>query len=56
MRPNVLCVVFDTARADALEPYGAGAGSSPAVAQLASSGIALHDVYATASWTLPSHG
>jgi arylsulfatase A-like enzyme len=56
VRPNILCVVFDTARADALEPYGARAGSSPTVAQLAGSGTALHDVYATASWTLPSHG
>ena len=56
MRPNILCVVFDTARADALGPYGAPAGSTPAAAQLADSGSALPAVYATASWTLPSHG
>jgi arylsulfatase A-like enzyme len=54
-RPNVLLVVFDTARADALEPYGAPSGASPAVAQLARRGAALAHVYATASWTLPSH-
>lgn len=53
--PNVLCVVLDTARADALEPYGAPAGASPAVADLARRGSALPHVYSTASWTLPSH-
>lgn len=53
--PNVLLVVLDTARADALEPYGAAAGTTPALAQLASSGRALPDVHATACWTLPSH-
>ena len=49
-------MVLDTARADALEPYGAPAGASPAVAQLARSGTTLREIYATASWTLPSHG
>jgi arylsulfatase A-like enzyme len=55
MRPNVLLVVMDTARADAFEPYGASAGATPAVAQLASRGVAPGDVFATGSWTLPSH-
>jgi arylsulfatase A-like enzyme len=55
VRPNVLCVVLDTARADALEPYGAGAGSTPAIAQLAARGTAAPSMYAAASWTLPSH-
>lgn len=54
-RPNVVWVVFDTARADAFEPYGAPAGASPAVADLARRGVAAQDVRATASWTLPSH-
>lgn len=53
--PNILLVVFDTARADALEPYGAPAGASPTVTQLASRGAALSNVYSTASWTMPSH-
>jgi arylsulfatase A-like enzyme len=56
VRPNILCVVFDTARADALEPYGAPPGSTPAVEQLARRGRALPGVHATACWTLPSHG
>src|SRR4051812_49874402 len=55
MRPNVLVVVLDAARRDALEPYGAPAGASPTVAQLARSGAALPEVYATACWTVPSH-
>ena len=54
-RPNVLVIVLDTARADALEPYGAAPGTTPALAQLANSGRALADVHATACWTMPSH-
>src|SRR5205823_358984 len=55
MPPNMLLVVFDTARADAFEPYGAGVGASPAVAQLAVRGSALPTAYAPSNWTLPSH-
>ena len=54
-RPNVLVIVLDTARADALEPYGAAGGTTPALAQLASKGRAHPDVHATACWTMPSH-
>ena len=55
MRPNVLLIVLDTARADAFEPYGAARGASPAVADLAARGRALAGMHAAASWTLPSH-
>src|SRR5438874_8885315 len=55
MPPNFLVVVLDTARADAFEPYGARHGATPTVAQLAREGTALSGVFATASWTLPSH-
>ena len=55
MRPNVLLVILDAARRDALEPYGASPGSSPTVADLAKGGRALPQVYATGSWTVPSH-
>src|SRR4051794_21310191 len=55
MPPNVLVVVLDAARRDALEPYGARAGATPAIAQLAARGRALPEVYATACWTAPSH-
>ena len=55
MRPNVIVLVLDTARADALEPYAAPAGSSPVIADLARRGTAFESAYATACWTLPSH-
>jgi len=54
-RPNILVIVFDTARADAFEPFGASAGSSPAFADLAGRGFAHDAAYANASWTVPSH-
>lgn len=54
MRQNVLLIVFDTARADAFEPYGAAAGSSPAVSQLAARGRA-YEAFSAAPWTVPSH-
>ena len=54
-RPNVLLIVLDAARADAFEPYGAAAGSTPAIADLARGGVARRDAFATASWTVPSH-
>ncbi|MDX6583397.1 MAG: hypothetical protein QOI10_2581 [Solirubrobacterales bacterium] len=55
MGPNVLVVVLDACRRDALEPYGAASGASPAIADLARRGAALDEVYATACWTAPSH-
>jgi arylsulfatase A-like enzyme len=55
VHPNVILIVLDTARADALEPYGAPSGSTPAIADLARRGVALAQVQASASWTLPSH-
>ena len=55
MPPNVVLVVLDAARADALEPYGAPRGASPAIADLARRGAALPSAYAAATWTLPSH-
>lgn len=54
-RPNVALIVFDTARADAFEPYGAAPGSTPVVADLARSGSVAERCYATSNWTLPSH-
>jgi arylsulfatase A-like enzyme len=53
--PNIVLIILDAARRDALEPYGAARGSTPAIAQLARRGKALEDVYAAACWTVPSH-
>jgi arylsulfatase A-like enzyme len=55
LKPNVLLIVFDTARADAFEPYGAPAGSTPVFAELASAGATLPGMHANACWTVPSH-
>jgi arylsulfatase A-like enzyme len=55
VKPNVLLVVLDAARRDALEPYGGPEGSTPAIADLARRGHAAARVYATGSWTLASH-
>jgi len=53
--PNVLLLVMDAARRDALTPYGAPASATPAIAELARRGHAIPLAYATGSWTLPSH-
>lgn len=55
MRPNVLLIVLDAARADHFEPYGAPRGSTPVVAELARSGRHVPYAYAAGSWTVPSH-
>jgi arylsulfatase A-like enzyme len=54
-RPNILLLVLDALRADAVEPFGAPPGSSPALAELARRGTAVPGAHSTASWTLPSH-
>ena len=48
--PNVVLVVLDTARADAV-----GAGHDTAFAQLGRAGRRFHHAVAPAPWTLPSH-
>jgi arylsulfatase A-like enzyme len=55
MRPNILWLVMDTVRADALEPYGAPVGASPVVADLARRGVVAPHLRSTACWTLPAH-
>jgi arylsulfatase A-like enzyme len=54
VRPNIVLVVLDTARADAFEPYGAAVGSTPTVASLARDGVAM-TAYSPANWTVPAH-
>ena len=53
-KPNVILIVVDTLRADAIEPYGAPAGSTPAFAKLASDSVVFERAYAQSSWTRPS--
>lgn len=52
-RPNVLVVLVDTLRADALSTYGA-AGSSPETDLLADDSLVFEQAFAHAPWTRPS--
>jgi arylsulfatase A-like enzyme len=52
--PNVLLLVVDTLRADALGCYGAIPTPSPVLDGLARSGVLFDDCVAPAPWTLPS--
>lgn len=54
-QPNVLLIVFDTARADAFELNSGQYKSTPSFAQLAGRGFAHRLAYAPSSWTVPSH-
>jgi arylsulfatase A-like enzyme len=54
-RPNVLLIVLDTVRADALSCYGGPAGLTPRLDALAAEGTLYERAFAQASWTLPSH-
>jgi len=54
-RPNVLLVVLDTVRADALSCYGNPRPTTPRLDRLAGEGTRFENAYATCFWTLPSH-
>ncbi|MEE8558013.1 MAG: sulfatase, partial [Myxococcota bacterium] len=51
--PNVLLVIVDTLRADALALYG-GSVKTPALERLAADGSVFRAAFAQASWTKPS--
>lgn len=53
--PDVLLVVLDTVRADALSAYGNPRPTSPQVAAVADAGVRFADVTADGSWTWPNH-
>lgn len=53
--PNVLLVVMDAARADALSLHGTARRTTPHLDQLAAEGTYFSHAFATASWTRPSH-
>lgn len=59
-RPNVLLVVIDTTRADALSSYANDSPateprSTPSLDRLAREGARFTRVFSTSFWTLPSH-
>lgn len=53
-RPNILLVVVDTLRADALSPYGADPSVSPEFAALAEDSMIFEQAFAPSPWTRPS--
>ncbi len=53
-RPNVLLIVLDTVRADALTSYGSARNTAPFLARLARQGVQYDHARAPAPWTLAS--
>lgn len=52
--PNLLLIVLDTVRADALRKNGVNRELAPNLAKIAEQGVRFNDAYSTAPWTLPS--
>lgn len=52
--PNVVLIVLDTMRADALGAYGAPGNPTPNLDGLAARGVLFENASSTASWTLPA--
>lgn len=53
-RPNVILLVFDAMRADALGCYGSQAGRTPQIDQLAGQGVKFEHALSASAWTIPS--
>lgn len=53
-KPNLILILVDTLRADAVEPLGAAAGSTPGFARFAREAVVFERAYAESSWTRPS--
>lgn len=53
--PNLILVVWDTARADHLSLYGYGRPTTPFLEEAASRGLVFREARSAAPWTLPSH-
>ncbi len=52
--PNVILIILDTLRADALGSYGAGPNASPTLDAFARDAVRFENAYSQASWTRPS--
>ncbi|MFC7209543.1 sulfatase [Natronoarchaeum sp. GCM10025321] len=52
---NVLLVILDTVRKDALEPYGSTRGTTPHLSGFADEATVFESAVAPAPWTLPVH-
>jgi arylsulfatase A-like enzyme len=54
-RPNVILLIMDTTRKDALSCYGNPWNTTPNLDRVASEGVLFSRAYAPAPWTPPSH-
>lgn len=54
--PNIVLVVFDTARWDRFGCYGYERPTTPTVDRLAREGLRVETMVANGPWTMPSHG
>ncbi len=52
--PNVLLIVLDTVRADALRAVGSNRELAPNLAKISERGVVCETAWSTAPWTLPS--
>ncbi len=52
--PNIILIILDTLRADAVGAYGAAANTTPALDAFAKDAVRFENAYAQASWTRPS--
>lgn len=53
--PNVLLIIWDTARAQNMSVYGYSRPTTPFLDSLALHAVVFEHAYSTSSWTLPSH-
>jgi arylsulfatase A-like enzyme len=53
--PNILLIIWDTARAQSMSLYGYGRKTTPFLDSLAQHAVVYDYAYSTAPWTLPSH-
>ncbi len=54
-KPNVLLIIWDTARAQDMSLYGYERKTTPFLDSLARHAVVFDHAYSTAPWTLPSH-
>lgn len=53
-RPNIVCLILDSARAESLSCYG-GDAKTPNIDDLADGGALFENAFAPATWTVPTH-
>jgi len=54
-RPDIVWIVMDTARADALSCYGNPRKTTPRLDEIANEATVYENAFSAAPWTLPSH-